>query len=44
VLKFVFVDERGLGSARRKRLQVTGIYKTAIEEYDKRFGLCDITW
>jgi len=38
----VFVDEKGIGNARRRRLLVTGIYKTAIEEYDKRFGLCDI--
>ncbi len=38
----MFIDASGIGNARRRRLQVTGIYKTAIEEYDKAFGICDI--
>jgi lipoprotein-releasing system permease protein len=38
----VFIDGTGIGNARRRRLQITGIYKTSIEEYDKAFGLCDI--
>lgn len=38
----VFIDATGIGNARRRRLQITGIYKTAIEEYDKAFGICDI--
>jgi lipoprotein-releasing system permease protein len=38
----MFIDERGIAYARRRRLQVTGIYKTSIEEYDKAFGICDI--
>ncbi len=38
----VFIDASGISNARRRRLQITGIYKTAIEEYDKAFGICDI--
>ncbi len=38
----VFIDASGIGKARRRKLRVTGIYKTAIEEYDKAFGICDI--
>jgi lipoprotein-releasing system permease protein len=38
----VFIDASGIGNARRRRLQVTGIYKTALEDYDKNFALCDI--
>jgi lipoprotein-releasing system permease protein len=38
----VFIDASGVSNARRRRLQITGIYKTAIEEYDKAFGVCDI--
>jgi lipoprotein-releasing system permease protein len=38
----VFIDASGVSNARRRRLQITGIYKTAIEEYDKAFGICDI--
>jgi lipoprotein-releasing system permease protein len=38
----MFIDVSGIGNARRRRLQVTGIYKTSIEEYDKAFGICDI--
>ena len=40
----VFISGSGLNDARtnRRRLAVTGIYKTSIEEYDKQFGICDI--
>jgi lipoprotein-releasing system permease protein len=30
------------GSKRPRKLRVSGIYKTSIDEYDKQFGLCDI--
>jgi lipoprotein-releasing system permease protein len=38
----VFIDGSGVSNARRRRLQITGIYKTSIEEYDKAFGICHI--
>jgi lipoprotein-releasing system permease protein len=38
----VFIDATGVSNARRRRLQITGIYKTSIETYDKAFGICDI--
>jgi lipoprotein-releasing system permease protein len=38
----VFIDASGVSNARRRRLQITGIYKTSIETYDKAFGICDI--
>lgn len=38
----IFIDDNGIANARRRRLAVTGIYKTSIEEYDKAFGICDI--
>ena len=41
-VEVIFIDGSGIGNARRRRLQITGIYKTAIEEYDKAFGICDI--
>jgi lipoprotein-releasing system permease protein len=41
-VEVIFIDGSGIGNARRRRLQITGIYKTAIEEYDKAFGVCDI--
>lgn len=36
----LFLREDGSKSARR--LKVSGIYKTSIEEYDKNFAICDI--
>ncbi len=41
-VEVIFIDGSGIGNARRRRLQITGIYKTSIEEYDKAFGICDI--
>ncbi len=38
----VFVGNRGLENARRRKLIVSGIFKTSIEDYDKHFGICDI--
>jgi lipoprotein-releasing system permease protein len=38
----MFIDASGIGNARRRRLHVTGIYKTSIEDYDKAFAICDI--
>lgn len=38
----IFVKDGDLGGARKRKCIVTGIYKTAIEEYDKAFGICDI--
>ncbi len=39
MLVFFFRDD---GSKSARRLIVTGIFKTGIEEYDKQFALCDI--
>lgn len=39
VMVFFFRED---GSKTARWLQVVGIYKTAIDEYDKNFGLCDI--
>ena len=39
MIVFFFRDD---GSKSARRLIVTGIFKTGIEEYDKQFALCDI--
>ena len=39
LLVFIF---RADGSKTAKKLKVAGIYKTALEEYDRNFALCDI--
>ncbi len=39
VFVFFFRDD---GTKTARWLKVSGIYKTAIDEYDKHFGLCDI--
>ena len=39
MLVFFFRDD---GSKTARRLRVTGMFKTGIEEYDKQFALCDI--
>ena len=39
VFVFFFKED---GTKRVKRLKIAGIYKTAIDEYDKHFALCDI--
>jgi lipoprotein-releasing system permease protein len=39
MILFFFRDD---GSKSARRLVVTGIFKTGIEEYDKQFALCDI--
>ncbi len=39
---FVFFLKSGLENIRKRKLKVTGIYKTSIEEYDKSFAVCDI--
>ncbi|WP_460553499.1 ABC transporter permease [Ferruginibacter profundus] len=38
----VFIDSRGIEKARKRKLRVSGIFKTSIEDYDKHFGICDI--
>lgn len=38
----VFVDNTGIENARKRKLRVSGIFKTSIEDYDKHFGICDI--
>lgn len=38
----VFFLKSGLENIRKRKLKVTGIYKTSIEEYDKSFAICDI--
>ena len=38
----VFIDASGIQNARKRKLKVSGIYKTSIEDYDKHFGICDI--
>lgn len=39
----IFVQNGDLAGARKRKCNVCGIYKTAIEEYDKAFGICDIS-
>ncbi len=38
----VFVGSEGIGNAKKRKLRVSGIFKTSIEDYDKHFGFCDI--
>lgn len=38
----VFVNSSGLENAKKRKLRVSGIFKTSIEDYDKHFGICDI--
>ena len=40
IMVFIFRED---GSRTARRLKISGIYKTAIEEYDKNFALCDIS-
>ena len=39
LLVYIFRED---GSKTARRLKVAGIYKTALEEYDRNFALCDI--
>ena len=39
ILVFIFRED---GSKTVRRLKIAGIYKTALEEYDRNFALCDI--
>ncbi len=38
----VFIGSNGIENARKRKLRVSGIFKTAIEDYDRHFGICDI--
>jgi lipoprotein-releasing system permease protein len=40
----IFISGSGIHDARTniRRLKITGLYRTSIEEYDKQFGICDI--
>lgn len=38
----VFVNSSGIENAKKRKLRVSGIFKTSIEDYDKHFGICDI--
>ncbi len=39
VFVFFFLDD---GTKKARKLKIVGIYKTAIDEYDKHFALCDL--
>jgi lipoprotein-releasing system permease protein len=39
LLVFFFKED---GTKKARKLRVAGLYKTAIEEYDRNFGICDI--